>query len=288
MASSSSSQPPDHPPSQAGGESDAARKISLATLEDVNDKARKRMTYASFGNDGVTASANAHGNLLQLTRYFGEASKEASGFFCAEFSTQACASPYYPEERLEDLNWAIANPNSGTRLQVYNPDVKPIRKPQVSFVGYRWPCFESESSKLPLSVQYVVNENTVYQISTLKLDKMSDKEVRDQGPPKLFFYNMTRIRDLNYMEDGDGFMPPLEDFELDSNTSDNSSSGDSSDDDSADSDTFRHASTDSSTAGEENSAHERHCLVSSWVERRPVGPKKKCGLIRIAVRGRQA
>ncbi|KAL7945804.1 hypothetical protein V8C42DRAFT_321614 [Trichoderma barbatum] len=54
---------------------------SMSIFNNENEKMPRHSTYASFGDEGVTATANSHGHLLQIRRHF---ENEPSGFFCVD------------------------------------------------------------------------------------------------------------------------------------------------------------------------------------------------------------
>ncbi|KAK0760925.1 hypothetical protein N5P37_005866 [Trichoderma harzianum] len=77
-------------------------KAELAIPFDAPIKARNRKTYASFGDDGLTATANAHGHLIQITRYFGN---EPSGFICVDLP--GTPDPFHVTNRMKELQSSV-------------------------------------------------------------------------------------------------------------------------------------------------------------------------------------
>ncbi|CAH0050468.1 unnamed protein product [Clonostachys solani] len=124
----------------------------------AQDRPDQWRTYTSFGDDGVTGSAHPHGNLMQISRYFGEDSKEPSGFFCAECYEDAPANPYDAPERLRAMSSVAERADTGSFLKFQVGDVQegPVKMPKVTFVSHRWPTFEHRTFNFPLSIQYVV------------------------------------------------------------------------------------------------------------------------------------
>jgi hypothetical protein len=126
----------------------------------AREKACRRSTYASFGKDGVTATVNAHGHLLQITRYFGN---KPSGFFCVDLDD--ISDPYCVTKRMEDLQSRVADPHKGMRLRVGESDAEEAKDeiPKMKFLHNRWPRFIKRIPRFKLKVQYFISQNTVYQ-----------------------------------------------------------------------------------------------------------------------------
>ncbi|KAM6484140.1 hypothetical protein HDV62DRAFT_357523 [Trichoderma sp. SZMC 28011] len=78
--------------------------------------ARLRTTYSSFGQDGITATANAYGHLLQITQYFGN---KPSGFVAVNLDDTE--EPHFVKWRAHDLQQQSIDPTQGMRLLLQRP-----------------------------------------------------------------------------------------------------------------------------------------------------------------------
>ncbi|KAL7912207.1 hypothetical protein GGI35DRAFT_444719 [Trichoderma velutinum] len=84
--------------------------------DDAHRNARLRTTYNSFGEDGVTATANAYGHLLQITQYFGN---KPSGFVAVNLDKTE--EPHFVKWRAHDLQQQSIDPTQGMRLLLQRP-----------------------------------------------------------------------------------------------------------------------------------------------------------------------
>ncbi|EHK44774.1 hypothetical protein TRIATDRAFT_10221, partial [Trichoderma atroviride IMI 206040] len=167
-------------------------------------QARDRATYASFGDDGTTATANAHGHLLQITRYFGN---KPSGFFCVDLPL--APEPCVIEARMNYLQESCQDATRGIRL-FFDDSENSARwraktgidaMPKMAFLQDRWPSFTTQTSAFYLNIQYVISQGTVYQIYTYTL-----KEEKLSTPPQVPVLKIDAnllLRNLNFIEDGD-------------------------------------------------------------------------------------
>ncbi|KAK1237897.1 hypothetical protein MKX08_002476 [Trichoderma sp. CBMAI-0020] len=151
--------------------------------DESNKDARSRPAYASFGDEGVTATTNAHGHLLQLTRYFGN---EPSGFYCVDLP--GTPPPNLTTIRLGLLQESFQDRNAGMRIEFGSPRdckewiVKSETSPEMKYIDDRWPIFITETPSFDLSVQYTISKKTVYQEYTFELKD----ECRIESIPELF------------------------------------------------------------------------------------------------------
>lgn len=167
--------------------------------DESNEKARLRPAYASFGDEGVTATANAHGHLLQITRYF---RNELSGFYCVDLPETP--PPNLITSRLDVMGRFCQDPNQGMRLgfkepTIYKDWIMDDNMPAMKFVHDRWPLFVAETPVFDLSIQYIVSEKTVYQKYSFEL-----KQGRQITKfPALIIDANVLIRNLNFVERDD-------------------------------------------------------------------------------------
>lgn len=173
---------------------DLARVTSIP--DESNKNARSRPAYASFGDDGVTATANAHGHLLQITRYFGN---EPSGFYCVDLPDTP--PPNLIPQRLDTLNDSYQDHDVGMRLELEDSEewVANSKTPMLKFIDDRWPLFVTETPSFDLSIQYFISEKTIYQEYSFELKK----ERQVESIPKLFINANLLIRNLNFVESSD-------------------------------------------------------------------------------------
>ncbi|KAK1461640.1 hypothetical protein CMEL01_14594 [Colletotrichum melonis] len=148
-----------------------AKLTGLAIPTEANMEARQRETYASFGHEGITATANAYGNLMQITRYIGESSHNPSGFIRAELTH------YDPDgyrgrvtQHANGLASVSARPNDGVHLRLQDREILGNNLPEISFIQNRWPRFQSSTGH---DVQYFISKETVFQVYTLEVDKQN-------------------------------------------------------------------------------------------------------------------
>ncbi|KAL6800404.1 hypothetical protein J3E68DRAFT_448658 [Trichoderma sp. SZMC 28012] len=179
---------------------------SMLLSDDDNEKSSGRSTYASFGNNGVTATANSHGHLLQITRYM---EHEPPGFFCVDLTDILPSHPVI--HRMKKLQDYCTDSNSGVGVEVrikqpFDIDAHIGRQNEVvtklSFVHDRWPRFVSYTPEFYLSTQYFVSEKTVYQIYTLKPYQGEDHFAEIPQPAiniELFLRNLS-IKPGNYKD----------------------------------------------------------------------------------------
>lgn len=172
--------------------------------------ASNRKTYASFGQDGLTATANAHGHLIQITRYFGN---EPSGFICVDLPE--ISEPYHVTKRMKDLQRSCEDPNKGMKLQLREqPDDKnqkvddlkwETRKStqKIQFYQDRWPHFITHNKWLNAEVQYLISGRTVYQIYTFSSIKRMEKGFPKKFPLLMISANLL-LRHLDFVTEGDG------------------------------------------------------------------------------------
>lgn len=164
---------------------------------EAQDKTRRRPTYASFGESGVTATANSYGNLLQITRYFGN---KPSGFYRVDLKD--VPEPCFVAQRMGHLQNLVANPLEGMRLDIKSFNTSEVRDkmPELSFLNNRWPNFITEkiSGKFNTEVQYFISQETVYQAYTFTS--------RDESPtnfPEMTINAELFIRDIDFSNNSD-------------------------------------------------------------------------------------
>jgi hypothetical protein len=159
---------------------------------ETQDKARHRPAYASFGENGLTATATAYGHLLQITQYFGN---DPSGFYCVDI--KGVAEPYLVKERMEQLQSYVVHPDKGMRLEVESSSTSQLRNelPKLSFLNNRWPNFKSETAagNFETEIQYYISQKTVYQTYTF-----TSRDEASATFPEIIINADSFIRDLDF------------------------------------------------------------------------------------------
>ncbi|KAF3024385.1 hypothetical protein E8E14_014383 [Neopestalotiopsis sp. 37M] len=153
---------------------------------------------ASFGDNGMTATVNAYGLLMQFGDYLGIGS---SGFFTADH--ECVDEPYFVTSRAEDLDGMIKSPllrpeSYGLSLAGSGLSLKPDQRPKLSWKKWRWPCYrygpeQFNDSSSSLTVDWMVHEKTLLQKCVLETNAKEDPEIAIQ------FLKSLRIRDLDHM-----------------------------------------------------------------------------------------
>lgn len=146
----------------------------------------------SFGDSGTTATVNAYGQLVQITRYLGVGQ---SGFFSVDH--QKTPEPWAIARRLSALLEARNVPRGGIGLWLDLPDEV---RPELEFVYSRWPRFTAEIDGLEIFLQYVINGGTVIQEYTLT---RSRKERPCALPRSRMNVEEFLIRDLDWQSTND-------------------------------------------------------------------------------------
>lgn len=168
--------------------------------DESNADAHSYATYASFGDEGVTATANAHGNLLQITRYFGNT---PSGFYCVDLPETP--PPNLITERMNKLHDSYQDRNVGMRLEFEDAEdredwiVNNQSSPKMKFIDDRWPLFITETPLFDLSIQYIISKKTIYQKYTFELKN----ECQVESVPNIIIDVNLLIRNLNFIESND-------------------------------------------------------------------------------------
>lgn len=108
----------------------------------------------------MTASVNAYGNLIQITRYLAAG---RSGFFSVDHKD--VWEPYLTVQRPHNLLHFMRGPDEGIGLL---SDIAPKQVPSLEFVYDRWPRFTHETDGLRVSLQHFIRENTVIQQYSLQ------------------------------------------------------------------------------------------------------------------------
>lgn len=161
------------------------------------DSAPNSKCYASFGDQGTTASVGAYGHLMQVSQYL-EAGR--SGMFA--MGSRMTDEPLWPVDRaqkLEDMSHSSSAVFDGMAVGL-ELKIKGLRsrkrQPKLRWVNWRWPRFEYTlpKRKLEITVQWMVRDHTVLQ--QLIVTNTGNEEM---AIPIEFGRDMW-IQDLEYMD----------------------------------------------------------------------------------------
>lgn len=158
-------------------------------------------TYSSIGDNGVTASINAYGELMQFTRYLGIGTP---GLFCVDQSFSYSTEPYFVRSRASDLQSLSHDRISsiGGSFGLRFPDILISDNPHLSYLRYRWPRFEYSHENLKFSAQWMVHDDVVLQQCVV-----TNLSGNDVNVPFTFANpeQSIAIRDLDYLDSGNRF-----------------------------------------------------------------------------------
>ncbi|KUI72184.1 hypothetical protein VM1G_08061 [Cytospora mali] len=129
--------------------------------------------YASFGDQGTTASVGCYGNLVRMIQYLGVGH---SGVFSLDQTDE----PYNIKLRAEQLDDLSADIHTGNYTLEFPPsgDLSRNEPLEVKWVNWRWPRYEYETSHpgVKALIQWIVHKNIVLQ--QLVLENASEKSVK--------------------------------------------------------------------------------------------------------------
>lgn len=167
----------------------------------AEESSREAYPYASFGDNGTTASLTSYGDLIQICQSH-ESSR--SGFFCVDLPETP--EPFFVQNRVERLMELCGRDYEG--ICAFSDgqgegDI-PERSSEVKleFIHNRWPLFTTEYEHVTLRILHVAFQNIIfqqYQWSTIAAD------IRyPSGVDLLLPMNML-IRDLEFTDPSFGF-----------------------------------------------------------------------------------
>lgn len=152
---------------------------------------------ASFGDQGMTATVNAYGLLMQFGDYLGIG---GSGVFSADHD---CVNdPYYVVSRAANLDKITRSSSMGEDsygLSLEGLKLRADMPPKLTWNGWRWPRYEYgaqhfEESSATLTVQWMVHKKTLIQRCVLECNDKDDTEINVK------FFKGMRIRDLDHID----------------------------------------------------------------------------------------
>lgn len=185
-----------------GGVEPHETKDQYATWEDApNSKC-----YASFGDNGTTASVGAYGHLMQISQYLGAG---RSGMFA--LVSRVTDEPRWPLTRAQDLQEMSHNRSATSRHDDNHISVglelrirglrSRRRQPQLKWLHWRWPRFEYDllKSKLKVSIQWMVRDHVVLQ------QWLVENQGDDDIPVPIKLGKDMWIQDMEYLDYSNNF-----------------------------------------------------------------------------------
>lgn len=163
--------------------------------------------YASFGDEGVTASVSAQGDLMQFSAYLGAGT---SGMFSAD--QLETSEPYLVRWRMEELlqlgkdqtvvDYGLEIPYHKTENSSedeYGNDWAP--EIRMTFVHDRWPRheYDCDDGQFKLTKQWMIHKKTVLQQCLVENATQTPKTL------SLRFHKGIHIRDLEYLDPSNSF-----------------------------------------------------------------------------------
>lgn len=162
--------------------------------------------YASFGDNGTTATVGAYGHLMQTSQYL-EAGR--SGMFA--LVSRLTDEPRWPLSRAQDLQ-EMSHNRSATSSYFYSHMSVGLelrirglrsrrRQPQLKWVHWRWPRFEYNlrKSKLKVSIQWMVRDHVVLQ------QWLVENQGDDDVPVPVRLGKDMWIQDMEYLDYSNNF-----------------------------------------------------------------------------------
>lgn len=158
--------------------------------EEADAKPRNRPTLTSFGDEGTTASLNAYGQIIQISRFLGLG---ASGFFCAQPWKIAVPNSFGHSPDLWDL-LILREQSIGLQLPL---SLLPQKPPTVHFLHNRWPRFDYQTKHYRASLQYSCHNDTVAQTYVFHpLEEGSSIPLEHFAAARLGFEHQFIVHDL--------------------------------------------------------------------------------------------
>jgi hypothetical protein len=166
-------------------------------------------SYASFGDNGTTASVSKYGDLMQITRYLGTG---RSGFACLEAASDI--EPYDVHARASMLerheNWEPSSLFSFDSLSnTLSQEVRDViaQPGNVEFICDRWPRFTANPTEsLSMFRQYFAAKDTVFE--RIHFDSRRDYiPILSKHSNVLQWPERLRIQELDFVNDEHSFDP---------------------------------------------------------------------------------
>lgn len=174
-------------------------KDSPDPISQAAEDGKRRKSFFSFGDEGVTATVSAKGRLLRISRHF---PGERTGFCVDDPET---LEPWFVISRLRDILHRAEGLGEGARG--IGPSIDGICTETI--VNDRWPTFDIElNDERKLKLQYVAYGGTIYQ----KFDFIdynptqdNDRLADDYSVPQILVNPDLLIRDLDFVNSSNSF-----------------------------------------------------------------------------------
>src|SRR5690606_18406769 len=135
------------------------------------DEAPNPTTHASFGDNGLTASVSAYGELMQFARYLGAG---RSGVFSLDYYWTP--EPSEIQARAEALQSRCTD-QDGLRYGTQFEGLSPPQPPALRFVHNRWPRYEYDAGNFNMAIQYIVHDETLLHQVSIKNSSSAPEDV---------------------------------------------------------------------------------------------------------------
>ncbi|KAI9734211.1 MAG: hypothetical protein M1834_002312 [Cirrosporium novae-zelandiae] len=116
--------------------------------------------YASFGDQGTTASVSAYGKILRTSSYLG-GKQSQPGIFALDFAEAEEA--YSVDARAQSFQEAVSDPNKGFGLRIRTLEHLEPGTPELEFLGERWPRITYDANGLSIEIQMLINNGITIQ-----------------------------------------------------------------------------------------------------------------------------
>lgn len=174
-------------------------KDSSDLIYEAAEDGKRRKSFFSFGDEGITATVGAKGRLLRISRHF---PGERTGF-CVD--DPEMPEPWFVTSRLKKiLRWAEDPDGEGRGI---GPSFDGTCEETI--VNDRWPTFSiTLKDGRKLNLQYVASDGTIYQkFEFIDYNATQDKDrlAGDHSVPEILITPDLLIRDLDFVNGSNGF-----------------------------------------------------------------------------------
>ncbi|KAF5522635.1 hypothetical protein CGCA056_v007350 [Colletotrichum aenigma] len=163
------------------------------SFDSTSDRAKKN-GYYSFGDEGLTATVGASGQLLRISRHF---PGKRTGFCVDEPDME---EPFRVTPRLKQFLYRAEDASSEKGIGTYVDALHLNRQVYYSeLVHDRWPAFKIGSLDVNLDLQYAILDGTVYQTFKFDYSQITRNGSKPPSPPIVRLRSDLLIRNLDYI-----------------------------------------------------------------------------------------
>ncbi|KAF4907114.1 hypothetical protein CGCF415_v007595 [Colletotrichum fructicola] len=163
------------------------------SFDSTSDRAKKN-GYYSFGDEGLTATVGASGQLLRISRHF--PGKRAG--FCVDEPDME--EPFRVTPRLKQFLYRAEDPSFEKGIGTYVDALHLNRQVYYSeLIHDRWPAFKIGSLDVNLDLQYAILDGTVYQTFKFDYSQITRNGSKPPSPPIIRLRGDSLIRNLDYI-----------------------------------------------------------------------------------------